>query len=288
MQPVLDHKLLRQIVTIANAGGMRAGADLLGTSQPPLSKKIRELEGALGVEIFQRSAHGVALTKAGAALVAEAEPILAALDLTERLVRRYGTAKPALRIGFVSAALDVLLPELLDRITDKGWPTPHLIEATTNDQLAQFAAGQMDLGLLHPPVETPAALSLVELGSQGFVIALPESHPLSALEVIKTHDLIGLPLVLFPQAQGPVLYAAMTRALGQGADLNVVAQATRSHTQLALVATGVGVAVIGTSVANNVTYRGVVYRPWCDRPEEIGLDNALLGPPGLLQDLGYI
>lgn len=287
MRPALDHKLLRQIVTIANAGGVRAGADLLGMSQPPLSKKIRELEFELGVEIFKRSAHGVALTQAGQALIAEAKPILSALDRAERLVRRYGTTKPALRIGFVSAAIDVLLPEVLDRIAENDWPTPCLIEATTNDQLAHFEAGKMDLGLLHPPVKIPAALSLVDLGTQGFVIALPDGHPLSFLDTVRTRDLTGRPLVLFPEAQGPFLYESIARTFGQETVQNVVAQAARSHTQLALVATGIGIGIIGASVAESLRYRGVVYRPWQDRPAEIELSCAILGASSLLKDLGY-
>lgn len=283
----LDHRLLRQIATVARAGGLRAGAAALNMSQPPLSRTVRELEASLGAPLFERTARGMVPTPAGAVLIEEAEAILAALDRAEARVRRMGDRPRPLRIGFVSAALDAHLPDLLDRIAALGWPAPELVETRTGPQARALARGELDLGFLHPPVETAPGLDAVSLGRDGFLVALPEGHPLAEREAIRSADLAGRPLVLFPQAHGPVLHAAITAALAPGGRLPVAAEAARSHTQLALVAAGAGIGLIGASVARTVTYAGVVLRPWADRPETVALECALMGGTALLGELSF-
>ncbi|KIT16558.1 LysR family transcriptional regulator [Jannaschia aquimarina] len=288
MPDPLDHRLLRQIATVARMGGLRAGAAALNMSQPPLSRTVRELEASLGVSLFERTARGMVPTPAGAVLIEEAEAILAALDRAAARVRRMGAWPRPLRVGFVSAALDAHLPDLLDRIAARGWPAPELVETPTELQARALARGELDLGLLHPPVEMAQGLDAVSLGRDGFLVALPKRDPLADRETIRSADLTGRPLVLFPQAQGPVLHAAITAALAPGGRrLPVAAEAARSHSQLALVAAGVGIGLIGASVARTVTYAGVVLRPWADRPDTITLECAIMGGTALLRELAF-
>ncbi|MCV3274294.1 LysR family transcriptional regulator [Roseobacter sp. WL0113] len=266
---------------------MRAGASALNMSQPPLSRTIRELEAGLGLAVFKRSKRGTTLTDAGRVLLEEAEAILASLDRAEARVRRLGMHSKPLRIGFVSAALDAHLPDLLARIAQKGWPAPKLIESPTASQAEALARAELDLGLLHPPVEVARGISLASLGEDGFLIALKEGHPLTVHETIRSSDLAGHPLVLFPESQGPVLHAEIRAVLAPDSDLKIEAEAARSHTQLALVAAGTGIGLIGASVARTISYKGVVMRHWADRPRTVALQNAIVGAEALLIDLGY-
>lgn len=288
MQSALDHRLLRQFVAVAHAGGMRAGASALNMSQPPLSRTISDLEAGLGVAVFERSQSGVALTEAGRVLLQEAEGILAALDRAEARVKRMGSQARPLRVGFVSAALDVHLPVLLSRIAKKGWAAPQLIEGSSDPLAKSVACADMDLGFLHPPVDVDAGLSLAALSEDGFAVALQEGHTLTEREFIRSSDLAQYPLVLFPKSQGPVLYAAIQEAIAPDGDLKVAAEAARSHTQLALVAAGAGIGLIGDSVRRTLRYDGVVMRCWMDRPKTVALQNAILGADALLADLGYL
>ena len=287
MSGQLDHRLLRQVVAVARAGGLRAGAAALNMSQPPLSRMIRELEAALSASLFERGPRGVTPTPAGTVLIEEAEAILAALGRAKGRVRRMGTQPRPLRIGFVSAALDGHLPDLLRRIAARGWPTSELIETPTGPLAQVLARDELDLDLLHPPVEAAPGLGLTSLGRHGFLVALPKEHPLAVRKAIRSADLAGLPLVLFPQAQGPVLHAAITDALAPGSHLPITAEAARSHTQLALVAAGAGIGLIGASVARTITCTGTVLRPWADRPDTIALECAIMGGEPLLGELGF-
>lgn len=287
MPDTLDHRLLRQFVAVARAGGLRAGASALNMSQPPLSRTIRELEAGLGLAVLERSKSGTTLTDAGCVLLEEAEAILASIDRAEARVKRLGLHSKPLRIGFVSAALDAHLPDLLARVAEKGWPAPELIETPTDPQAKALACAELDLGLLHPPVKVGPGLSLASLGEDGFLIALKEEHPLAAYETIQSADLIDRPLVLFPRSQGPVLHTAIKDALAPDGDLKIGAEAARSHTQLALVAAGAGIGIIGESVARTISYKGIVVRQWTDRPKTIALQNSIMGADALLDELGY-
>ncbi|WP_372571644.1 LysR family transcriptional regulator [Ruegeria jejuensis] len=287
MPDALDHRLLRQFVAVAHAGGLRAGASALNMSQPPLSRTIRELETALGVSLFERSKSGMTLTAEGSVLLEEAEAILAALSRAEARIKRMGMYSKPLRIGFVSAALDSHLPDLLSRISARGWPAPELIETPTNPQAKALARAELDLGLLHPPVDAARGLSLASLGEDEFLVALYEGHPLAERKAIRSADLANHPLVLFPRSQGPVLHAAIRDALAPYGELKIGAEAARSHTQLALIAAKVGIGLIGASVARTLDYHGVVLRPWVDRPKMVALQCSIMGSEALLAELNY-
>ena len=60
---------LQALMTVAKAGSMGKGAQLLNTSQPAISRSIADLEHAVGQRLLDRSRRGVELTKYGRALL---------------------------------------------------------------------------------------------------------------------------------------------------------------------------------------------------------------------------
>ena len=88
---------LQYLVAVAELGGFRRAANACGVSQPSLSAQVAQLEGAIGVQVFERGPRGVRVTAAGALIVDRARQLfLAARDLEDTARQQSEPRSPAL------------------------------------------------------------------------------------------------------------------------------------------------------------------------------------------------
>lgn len=282
----LDHRILRQFLAVAQMGTVRAAARALNMSQPPLTAAIRQLEERLGVALFERSVTGMTLTEAGRELAKEAPAIMGRLERTEaRLCEIGGRARP-MRIGFVSAALNGVLPALLRGLKAQGQPPPELKELSTPQQIEALTLGHLDVGLLHPPIARLPDFASRSLGRDPFYAALPDDHRLAQRTSLRFSEIANEPLVLFPEPQGPDLYNRI-RSLVQeaGSNLKVAAEAKRLHSQLAIVAGGLGVGFVTGQAALNLTVHGVMAVPLTDTKDRLFVELMLVAANNRIEAL---
>jgi DNA-binding transcriptional LysR family regulator len=278
---------LRYFIAVAERLHFGRAAAALHISQPPLSRAIRALEASLGIALFARTRRRVELTPEGVRLLDEARRTLAQLE--RAVLELHGMAsgeQGRLRIGFVSLADFGVLPGLLKAYKSaRPGVTLALREMLSPDQAAALAAGELDFGLLLPPVVEAGALEHLVVQRERFVAALPARHRLAAERGrLAMSALAGESFVMVPREIAPGLYDIVAGlAARAGISLNVAQEAIQMQTVVSLVSSGLGAAIVPASLAN-LGRRGVVYRPLADRHP--ALELWLAWRPGVLSGAG--
>src|SRR5688572_19788772 len=152
--PLVELRLWRQFVTLAEELHFGRAAARLHMTQPPLTQAIANMEQQLGVRLFDRTKRSVRLTEAGAVLVPEARALLArASGLTAQAREAAHGSAGRLRLAFVSTVGFTLLPQWVRAFrNDHPQVRLELTEATGDLQLQALERGDIDAGfLLHSP-----------------------------------------------------------------------------------------------------------------------------------------
>ncbi|MDF1720355.1 MAG: LysR family transcriptional regulator [Minwuia sp.] len=103
---------IRTFLAIVREGGVRRASQSLHLTQPAITARIKNLEEALGVELFDRKAT-MALTKDGIALVSYAEQFLKLNDLIQRDVGRADSIDQLFRVGVSETIVQSWLPDFI-------------------------------------------------------------------------------------------------------------------------------------------------------------------------------
>ncbi len=193
----LKLKDLRYLVAVADTRHFGQAAARCFVSQPTLSAQLKKLEDYLGVQLVERHPRRIALTEAGAQVVARARRIIEASDEIVALTEQQRDPLAGrLRMALLPTIGPYLLPLVASRIRKK-LPRVELLlyEYQTGPMLDHLHAGDIDVGILALPVP---AEGLVErnLFDEPFVVAVPEHHALSGRRQIRTSDLDGETLLL--------------------------------------------------------------------------------------------
>ncbi len=263
---------LRHFVAVAEHLHFGRAAAALHISQPPLSRSIQNLEQRLGATLLARSRRKVELTPEGARFLGEAKRLLSQL---ERAVLDVGSmaagAGGRLRLGFVSLADFGVLPGLLKAYkAARPGVALALREMLSPEQAAALAASELDFGLLLPPVAGDLEHLVVQ--RERFVAALPSSHRLARTRGrVAVRELAAEAFVMAPREIAPGLHdiVAMLTARA-GFSPRVGQEAIQMQTVVSLVSSGLGVALVPSSVAN-LGRRGVVYREIADSHPRLDL-----------------
>jgi DNA-binding transcriptional LysR family regulator len=262
-EPLIELRLWRQFVAVAEELHFGRAARRLHMTQPPLTQAIAQLERLLGARLFERTKRSVQLTPAGDALLPQARELLAgARTLPAQARAAAGGELGRLRIGFVSTVGYTLLPQWLRTFRARHPQVQmELIEATGDVQLHAFARGDIDAGfVLHSPGFAPAGFSHLRVGREPLVLALPEAHPLATATRLSLPAVLDEPLVLFPRRIVPSLHDAIFGLYhASGREPRIAQEAIQMQTIVNLVSAGLGLAWVPESV-REFQRSGVVYR----------------------------
>ena len=262
-EPVIELRLWRQFVAVAEELHFGRAAARLHMTQPPLTQAIAHLERLLGVRLFDRTKRSVQATAAGAALLPRARDLIARAQALPAFAQSAASGEVGrLRLAFVSTVGFALLPQWV-RGFRSLYPQVQLelIEATGDVQLQALERGDIDAGfMLHSPGFVPAGLAHLRVAREPLVLALPEQHRLAVARVLPLAAVLQEPLVIFPRRIAPSLHDAVFGLYHAARRVPQVAQeAIQMQTIVNLVSAGLGLAWVPESVTR-FQRPGVVYR----------------------------
>ena len=117
----MELRHVRYFVAVAEAGSLTVAAEQkLHTSQPSLSRQIRDLEDEVGAQLLTRKARGIDLTPAGRAFLDHARVVLAQVEAAAEAASRVAhPAKPCFAMGFLTGHELTWMPEALRVLRDE-------------------------------------------------------------------------------------------------------------------------------------------------------------------------
>jgi DNA-binding transcriptional LysR family regulator len=266
--PAVDRFRLECFVALAEELHFHRAAERCHVSQPAMSQQVRTLERELGVQLAHRTKRTVVLTAAGEVFLREARRTLRQLDLAVSLAQRTDRGEIGqLTVGVTSPGLYVMFPETVRRFR-AALPRVGVIvrELTTAEQEKALRAGDIDVGLVHPPLDD-GGLSAEEVARVPFQLALPDDHRLAGHGSLELAELAGERFVIFPRQIAPQLYdAIISMSRAAGFTLEIAMEAYPAQSIIALVSSGVGLGFIAGEV-QRLNRPGVVYRPLRGGPQ---------------------
>ena len=261
LKTAMELRHLRYFVAVAEELHFGRAADRLHISQPPLSHQIQNLERELGVELFRRTRHFVALTDAGRVFLAQARHVLEDAEHAIEIAQKAGRGEigrlsvgfgPAPENGVLKRVLSVFLSRHPDICLD-------LHNLYTREQIEALASRRIQVGFPLLPIKH-RDLVVETVATEPLSAALPAGHALASRDRIDLGDLRDEPFVRVSPALGTTFSDFVIQACRQaGFTPQVAYEAGHLMTVLGFIAAGLGVSILPDSL-RRAGAEGVVFR----------------------------
>ncbi len=267
----MELRHLRYFVAVVEEGTLTTAAERrLHTSQPSLSRQIRDLEHQVGTELLSRSVHGVELTAAGKAFLDHARLALMQVDAAVEAARKAGQpARKAFAIGFQTGHEMNWLPRAMHVLRDELKNIEIKISSDYSPDLAEaLVRGHLDLAFMR--VEPGYELGYHVVDREPLIVLMPSDHRLTTRQAIHPRELVGETFI------GGSNKATVLRAVTEdylrrsGVDIKLDHGVDNLAMAMSLVASTRGLALM-PAYAKNLLPWSVVSRPLEGEPPTIEL-----------------
>ncbi|MEY2448342.1 MAG: hypothetical protein QOH79_1818 [Acidimicrobiaceae bacterium] len=277
--PGMDRADLELVAAIARAGSLTGAARELHIAQPPLSRRLQQLEREVGAALFLRGRHGATPTAVGRSLIEGADVALAAIHRAEQDVLDAAAGRAGrLRVGVTPTLGATLLPGVLAAFR-RSHPGVRLDLTSSGDSARlrqQAAAGDIDIAVaaVAPRPEANATVALT--GEQRFVLIAPTELRLG--KAVQRRALIGVPVVALTAGEG--LREQLDHVFAElGAEPTIAIETSEREMLVPFVAAGLGVALVPDGFARARPAKGLAMHD---------LDPPLRRPIGAIVATGEV
>ena len=267
----MELRHLRYFIAVAETGSLTVAAERrLHTSQPSLSRQIKDLEDQVGADLLIRSARGITLTEAGRVFFDHARMVLSQVDTAVEAARKAAQpSKQRFSLGFLTGQEMTWLPEAI-RILRAELPNIDVtVSSDYSPDLAEaLVRGKLDLAFLR--AEPDYDLAYHPVTHESLIVLMPSDHRLASRETIRPKDLVGEPFIGIGK-KATVLQAVIDDYLARS-DVQMTPEQVVDNPAMvmSLVASTRGVTIIPAYVENLMPW-SVVSRPLAGEPPTIDL-----------------
>jgi len=258
----MELRHLRYFVAVAEAGSLTvAAARKLHTSQPSLSRQIRDLEDELGAQLLTRRARGIELTPAGRAFLDHARLVLSQVEAAGEAARRVAhPSRPRFTMGFLTGHELKWMPKALRILHDELPNVDVMISSQYSPLLADgLSKGKIDAAFLRRERGVPD-LAFRLLVKEPMMVVLPRDHRLAALKSIGPRDLVSETFVTVDDT-APVLRMVIDNYLKRsGINIKPTHEVNNLAMAMSLIASTGGVGLL-PAYAQNFLLSSVTSRP---------------------------
>ncbi|MCX5435626.1 MULTISPECIES: LysR family transcriptional regulator [unclassified Streptomyces] len=259
--------LLRELewfTTLAETQHMTEASLRLSISQPTLSRALARLERKLGVQLFDRHHSGLRLNKYGEIFHAHAVRAMSEVDRgEERIATLVDPQRGSVSLGFIHSFGGWLVPDLLNGYRKLAPRTSFELHGAACDAVVdEVRDGTVDIGFVAPQ---PGAddVQWTPLGRERLCLSVPPGHALEGRDQVAIAELAAEPMVVLKTGFG--LRQITDSLCGQaGFRACIAIEVTELSTLHALVAAGMGVAVVPASWPEGMPGSTAITVPFSD------------------------
>lgn len=197
---MINHRQLEAFNALVAMGTTVKAAELLGVSQPAVSRLIKQLESQTKLQLFDRDGGRMRPTREGQAFHREVDRAflsLRKLELVAHEIRSYDNGQ--LRVGALPAIGFSFIPQVVAAFAEANPNTLVKMETTSSSTIRDVVAGgQFDMGFVADEIDISGVLA-ERFAAPPVVCIMPNGHPLAAKSVVSPQDLQGEPFVSLSQ-----------------------------------------------------------------------------------------
>ena len=272
----MELRHLRYFVAAAEEENFHRAAIRLHIAQPALSRRIRDLEYELKVQLFERDRKRVRLSAAGRSYLTDARRMLERMELAGR--RALGIANGevgTLTIGLRDTHMrNAVVAQAISTFIAKHQEIELKLDPETHHVVADaLLNGTVDAAFLYSRPRDNPVIEYVEISKERFAVALASGHPLARRRTLSLADLKNERLLWIHRDLAPAIFDKVIASCeSSGFTPKIVHYGANEITRLHLVGVGMGITFVHASVVNR--WPGVAIRPLTDLDVPMSLDLA--------------
>jgi DNA-binding transcriptional LysR family regulator len=233
---------LECIIEVASQKHFTRAAENLNISQSSLSQKISKLEDELGIKLFERSTRTIYVTPIGLEFIEISRNILKQAKDAKAMIAAYNDLNDVtLHVGVIAALNSIGFSDIVAAYRKERPSVKMNFREDGSVKLIEcLRKNEVDLAFLVMPLKNQFPdVNFQVLGSDEYVLAMHQNHPLSSRKVVSLKEVADEPFVFYSEEQSSY-YICLDACEKAGFTPKIVCQSNHSPTNLALVASGVG------------------------------------------------